>query len=177
MKSIKPRVIVITGAAAGVGRATAKMFAETEGAHIGLIARGMEALEGAKRDVEALGGKAIIIQCDVTDAEGIEAAAERVERELGPIDVWVNVAMTSVFAYVKKNDSSRVQARDRGLLSWLRQRHVGRLEADASPEPRPHHSGGQRVGLSRNPAASGVLRQQTRDPRVHGFPARGVNPR
>jgi NAD(P)-dependent dehydrogenase (short-subunit alcohol dehydrogenase family) len=98
---IKPRVIVITGAAAGVGRATAIMFAKTEGAHIGLIARGVEALEGAKRDVEALGGKAIILPCDVTDAEGIEAAAERVEKELGPIDVWVNVAMTSVFSFVK----------------------------------------------------------------------------
>jgi NAD(P)-dependent dehydrogenase (short-subunit alcohol dehydrogenase family) len=97
----KPRVIVITGAAAGVGRATAQLFAKSEGAHIGLIARGREALEGAKRDVEALGGKAIIIQCDVADADGIEAAAERVERELGPIDVWVNDAMTSVFSFVK----------------------------------------------------------------------------
>jgi len=99
--SKNPRVIVITGAAAGVGRATARMFAETEGAHIGLIARGLEALEGAKRDVEARGGKAIIIQCDVADAEGIEAAAERVEQELGPIDVWVNDAMTSVFSFIK----------------------------------------------------------------------------
>jgi short-subunit dehydrogenase len=99
--SKKPRVIVITGAAAGVGRATARMFAETEGAHIGLIARGLEALEGAKRDVEARGGKAIIIQCDVADAGGIEAAAERVEQELGPIDVWVNDAMTSVFSFIK----------------------------------------------------------------------------
>jgi short-subunit dehydrogenase len=97
----KPRVIVITGAAAGVGRAAAQLFAKSEGAHIGLIARGREALEGAKRDVEALGGKAIIIQCDVAEAEGIEAAAERVERELGPIDVWVNDAMTSVFSFVK----------------------------------------------------------------------------
>jgi short-subunit dehydrogenase len=101
MKNAKPRGIVITGAAAGVGRATAQMFAKTEGAHIGLIARGLEGLEGAKRDVEAFGGKAIIIQCDVADADGMEAAAERVEQELGPIDVWVNVAMTSVFSFIK----------------------------------------------------------------------------
>jgi short-subunit dehydrogenase len=106
MKVTKPRVIVITGAAAGVGRATAQMFAKTEGAHIGLIARGIEGLEGAKRDVEALGGKAIVIPCDVTDAEGMEAAAERVERELGPIDVWVNVAMTSVFAFIKETTAA-----------------------------------------------------------------------
>ena len=99
--STKPRVIVITGAGAGVGRATAQMFARTEGAHLGLLARGLESLEGAKRDVEALGGKAIILPCDVTDAEAVEAAAERVERELGPIDVWVNDAMTSVFAFIK----------------------------------------------------------------------------
>lgn len=97
----KPRVIVITGAAAGVGRAAARLFAGSEGAHIGLLARGQEALEGAKRDVEERGGKAIILQCDVADADAVDAAAERVERELGPIDVWVNVAMTSVFAFIK----------------------------------------------------------------------------
>ncbi len=100
--SAKPRVIVVTGASAGVGRATVQMFARTAGAHLGLIARGREGLEGARRDVEALGGKALVLPCDVADAEAVEAAAERVERELGPIDVWVNVAMTSVFSPIKE---------------------------------------------------------------------------
>lgn len=97
----KARVIVVTGASAGVGRATVRAFAK-EGAHIGLIARGEEGLEGAKRDVEELGGKAIVISTDVADADAVERAAERVECELGPIDVWVNVAMTSVFSPVKE---------------------------------------------------------------------------
>lgn len=96
-----PRVIVITGASAGVGRAAVRAFAK-EGASIGLIARGQDGLEGAKRDVEELGGKALILPLDVADADAVEAAAERVERELGPIDVWVNVAMTSVFSPVKE---------------------------------------------------------------------------
>ncbi len=73
-----------------------------EGAHIGLIARGHDGLEGAKRDVEDLGGKAIMLPTDVADADAVEGAAERVEAEFGPIDVWVNVAMTSVFSPVKE---------------------------------------------------------------------------
>ena len=97
----QPRVIVITGASAGVGRATARMFAKTERAQIGLIARGRESLEGAKREIESLGGRAIILPCDVADAEAVEAAAATMEREAGPIEVWVNDAMTSVFAFVK----------------------------------------------------------------------------
>ena len=94
---MKQQVVVITGASAGVGRATAREFAR-RGARVGLLARGLDGLEGARRDVEALGGAAIAIPTDVAVAAEVEAAAARVERELGPIDVWVNNAMASVFS-------------------------------------------------------------------------------
>lgn len=100
-RSRKPRVVVITGASAGVGRATVRAFAG-EGAHIGLIARGVDGLEAARREVEESGGKALVLPLDVADAAKVEEAAARVERELGPIDVWVNNAMVSVFSPVKE---------------------------------------------------------------------------
>jgi short-subunit dehydrogenase len=95
--SNRGKVIVVTGASAGVGRAVVAEFAR-QGAHLGLIARGRERLEAAKREVEELGGKAIVLPADVADAQQVEQAAERAEGELGPIDVWVNDAMTTVFA-------------------------------------------------------------------------------
>src|SRR5579863_7217939 len=94
-------VVVITGASAGVGRATAQEFAR-HGAAIGLIARGADGLEGARRDVERLGGMALVLPTDVADPRRVEDAAARAERELGPIDVWVNNAMTSVFAPINE---------------------------------------------------------------------------
>ncbi len=94
------QIVVITGASAGVGRATVRAFAR-QGADIGLIARGLDGLEGARREVEAEGGRALVLPTDVADADQIEAAAERVERELGPIDVWVNNAMVAVFSPVR----------------------------------------------------------------------------
>jgi NAD(P)-dependent dehydrogenase (short-subunit alcohol dehydrogenase family) len=100
-KHTQPEVVVITGASAGVGRATAQAYAR-RGAHIGLLARGTAGLEAAKRDVESLGGKAIILQADVADAEAVELAAQMTEDEFGPIDVWVNNAMNSVFSPVKE---------------------------------------------------------------------------
>ena len=96
----RPEVVVITGASAGVGRATAWAFAR-EGAHIGLLARGRDGLEGARRDVEELGSRALVLPTDVANAEAVERAAEAVEREFGPIDIWINNAMVSVFSPVK----------------------------------------------------------------------------
>jgi NAD(P)-dependent dehydrogenase (short-subunit alcohol dehydrogenase family) len=92
-------VVVITGASAGVGRATACEFAR-HGAAIGLLARGKERLEEARREIEALGGSALALPCDVSDPGQVESAAAAVEEQLGPIDVWVNNAMTSMFAPV-----------------------------------------------------------------------------
>jgi NAD(P)-dependent dehydrogenase (short-subunit alcohol dehydrogenase family) len=91
------QVVVITGASAGVGRATAVAFAR-RGARIGLVARGLEGLEGARSDVEAAGGEAIAISADVAVAAEVERAADSVEEAFGPIDVWVNNAMATIFA-------------------------------------------------------------------------------
>jgi short-subunit dehydrogenase len=92
-----PEVVVVTGASAGVGRAIVQAFAK-RGAHIGLLARGQAGLEGAAKDVEALGGKALLLPADVANAEQVELAAAQVEEIFGPIDIWINAAMTSVFS-------------------------------------------------------------------------------
>src|SRR5450631_2560478 len=101
----KASVVVITGSSAGLGRAIAHGFAK-RGSHIGLIARNPEALNAAKEECEALGGKALVLPADVSDAEAVEAAASRVEEQFGPIDIWVNDAMVSVFSPVKEMEAS-----------------------------------------------------------------------
>src|SRR5213593_4062264 len=90
-------VVVITGASAGIGRATVREFAK-HGAHIGLLARGALGLEAAREEVERLGGRALVIPADVANYDQVESAAEEVERKLGPIDIWINNAMVSVFS-------------------------------------------------------------------------------
>ncbi len=94
-------VIVITGATAGVGRATARAFVERGYRRIALLARGERGLEATRRELEAMGAQPLAISVDVADAAAVEAAADQVERELGPIEVWVNNAMTAVLARVR----------------------------------------------------------------------------
>ena len=98
-KKIPGKVVAITGGSAGVGRAAARAFAK-EGAAVGVIARGGERLEATRAELAALGSRATAVQADVAHADEVERAATRIEEELGPIDVWVNNAMTTVFAPV-----------------------------------------------------------------------------
>jgi NAD(P)-dependent dehydrogenase (short-subunit alcohol dehydrogenase family) len=131
------KIVVVTGASAGVGRATAIEFAR-HGWRVALLARGVDGLEGACRDVRAAGGEALAIPVDVADHAQVEAAAERIEREWGPIEVWVNDAMATIFCefiHIAPEDFrratevtylgtvhgtlaalKRMQARDRGTI-------------------------------------------------------------
>ncbi|HEY8947114.1 MAG TPA: SDR family NAD(P)-dependent oxidoreductase, partial [Polyangiaceae bacterium] len=91
------KVAVVTGASSGVGRAIARAYA-AEGAHVGLIARNSEALEKAAHEARELGGSALVLALDVSDAAAVDSAAQRVVDEWGKIDIWINDAMVSVFA-------------------------------------------------------------------------------
>ena len=97
MPECKTETVVITGASAGVGRATAREFAR-RGSNVALLARGRDGLEAARREAVQLGARTIAISCDVADPEAVEAAADQVERELGPIDIWINNAFAGIFA-------------------------------------------------------------------------------
>ena len=96
-RSSPRQVVVVTGASAGIGRATVREFA-SHGADIALLARGEEGLQAAAREVEAAGGRALAISLDVADPAAVDAAAARIEEELGPIDIWVNNAFAGIFA-------------------------------------------------------------------------------
>jgi NAD(P)-dependent dehydrogenase (short-subunit alcohol dehydrogenase family) len=94
---MKREVVVVTGASAGVGRAVAREFGRRR-ACVGLVARGLDGLEGARREIEQAGGQALIVSADVADEGALAAAALQVQQAFGPIDIWVNNAMTSVFS-------------------------------------------------------------------------------
>lgn len=95
------RVVVVTGASAGVGRAVALAFART-GAQVALLARGVQRLEATREEIERSGGRAIVVPTDVASSHDVESAADQIEQKLGPIDVWVNNAMATIFAPVSE---------------------------------------------------------------------------
>ena len=97
MASRTAETVVVTGGTAGVGRATVREFARN-GANVAILARGEDRLKATQREVEELGGKALAIPVDVADSKAVEEAAERIERELGEIDIWVNNAFAGIFA-------------------------------------------------------------------------------
>lgn len=97
MKPQRPRVVVVTGASGGIGRASAVAFGR-RGDTVALLARGDRGLEGARQEVEEAGGTAHVFPVDVADHDALDRTASRIEQEVGEIDVWVNVAFTSIFA-------------------------------------------------------------------------------
>lgn len=109
-------VVAVTGASAGVGRATALAFAR-QGARVGLMARDREALEEVRAEIGRLGGRALVLPLDVADADAVFAAAERIEKELGPLDIWVNNAMVTVYGLVRQ--ASPEEARRVTEVSYL----------------------------------------------------------
>lgn len=126
------KIVVITGAGAGVGRATATEFARN-GCDVALLSRDRDRLEKAATELRQFGVRALPIPTDVADAEAVEAAADQVERELGPIDAWINVAMATVFAPVSKLTAAEIQ---RGTaVTYLGQVH-GTMAALRHMRPR-----------------------------------------
>src|ERR1700710_867503 len=91
------QVVVVTGASGGIGRAVAQAYG-ARGARVALLARGEQGLAGAAEDVRRAGGTPLAVPVDVSYSAAVFSAAERIEQELGEIDIWVNVAFTSVFS-------------------------------------------------------------------------------
>src|SRR5688572_32046681 len=126
------QTVVVTGASAGVGRAVARAFGE-RGASVGLIARGRAGLDAAAEEIEANGGRALVLPLDVADPDAVDQAAAAAEAQLGPIDVWVNNAMVSVFAPVV--DLTAAEVRRATEVAYLGYVH-GTLAALARMRPR-----------------------------------------
>jgi NAD(P)-dependent dehydrogenase (short-subunit alcohol dehydrogenase family) len=130
----RAEVVVVTGASAGVGRAIARAYGR-RGARVGLVARGRDGLEGAKRDVDAAGGQGLVVPADVAGAGQVEAAAQAIEEAFGPIDVWINNAMVSVFSPIV--DTTAEEFRRVTEVTYLGYVH-GTLSALRRMRPRDH---------------------------------------
>lgn len=149
MNRFEGKVVVVTGASSGVGRAIVRAFAD-EGAHLGLIARSIDGLEGAASEVRTSGGRALVLPLDVADSNAVERAAARVEDDLGPIDIWVNNAMVSVFSPISEMSADEFKS-----------------PTNARARHRDHHSDQFGARVSIDPATERVLRVKGRPSRIH----------
>jgi len=158
-----PEVVVITGASAGGGRAAAREFAR-HSARIGLLARGTDGLEAARREVEDLGSEALVVPTDVANADQVESAAAQIEAEFGQIDIWINNAMTSVFSSIKQMTAAEFQrVTEVTYLGYV----YGTLAALKRMLPRDRGvivEVGSALAYRGIPVASRVLRSQARRP-------------
>ena len=116
MKRAKPETVLVTGASAGVGRATVRRLAN-DGCRIGLLARDPDRLEETRREVEWMGGRAFAMPTDVADPDEVERAARAVEAALGPIDVWINNAMVTVLSPFEEMGPEESAASPRSPIS------------------------------------------------------------
>ena len=102
------QVAVITGGSAGIGRATARALVE-RGYAVGLLARGAERLEQTRTELEQKGGRVHVVVADVADADAVERAASEIETALGPITLWINNAMATVYSPIRKLDAAELK--------------------------------------------------------------------
>ncbi len=164
--SERSRVVVITGASAGVGRAAALAFAK-QGDRVGLIARSMDGLKSASDEIAAAGGTSFAHAADVSNPDELRRAADAIEEALGPIDVWVNNAMVDDPRPDSGAATRRGAPRHRGDLSRNRSRNDDRAGAHARAGQGPDHPGRLGARLPFRAASGAVLRRKSGDPRIY----------
>ncbi len=156
-KGKRNEVVVITGASAGVGGPRCRPSRATR-ARSACSRAGRAGLEGARRDVERLGGEALVLPTDVADADAVGSAAAAVEEKFGPIDIWVNDAMASVFSPIKDMTAEEFKRVTEVTYLGYGPRHALGLAADAAARSRRDRAGRLGARLSRHPVASRLLR-------------------
>ena len=162
--------VVVTGASAGLGRAIVCEFAK-HGARVGLLARGRKGLEGAAAEVRTAGGAPLILEADVSDANAVENAAATAEAELGPIDIWVNNAMVSVFSPVSEMQAEEYKRVTDVTYLGVVNGSLAALRRMLHAKPRQDRTGRLGPRLPQHTAAIRLLRREARHRWLYRFAA------